>query len=156
MYNKPIIAFFDSSLRVIGFVVVDDEVKFEETIFCFKNQKNKIDEFVSSLNLRNPRLKKEVIGSDSISVGLEETTNKSEMITAVSEEFKMAGFFVKIVPDILKEILIFISSKYTLEQREKVLGDLTNLPLDTDEEALKELHDILLEVEVEKIANSLV
>jgi hypothetical protein len=144
MQKKQIIIIFNEKSEVIAFVELNPEISIEFTKNANENQISVLRNLVQSLSERMPRVRREVLEGDILSVNLE-TVKKSDSnyLSGILEEFKIAGFVAQIVPSVLKTLLIQVSEKLTQTQREAVLGEIVNFPHDIEEEALLEFQKII-------------
>jgi hypothetical protein len=146
MQKNQIIAVFNGNLEATAFVGLKPEIYLEVLSTKDADEVNGLKSLVLSLNTRMPKIRKESFDEGIISVDLEtvEPTSK-HYINGIAEELMMAGFMVKIVPEVIKPIVVYISEKMTKEKREKILGEIVNLPSDIEKEAVAELQNVLEE-----------
>lgn len=143
--NEKIIAIFDDDLKVIGHL--DHNLDLELTKYVSKDSENKLQQSMQYLEGHLPRIISENITAERLTLDLVSVPKDDDnFLSALEEELKLQGFKVKLMPKVLKPLLLWTSEKLTLEQREGVMGDLVNSPDDLDENAVNELQSILEEL----------
>jgi hypothetical protein len=144
--NKNIIAIFDNELRAVAFI--DDQLNTTIVGYLFKENEIKLVKLLQTLKTKNPKIRQEALNGHNINVSTKAVDRNDPLfLTAVTEELKVAGFIAKIIPEAIKSVLEYISFSFNRQQREKILPDLLNLPSDIEPEAMKELQNILLDVD---------
>lgn len=149
---KPafMIAIFDIDLKATAFLLVlpDQEISLEFLGSMNEENKTALSALVESFKVTPPRMKSEILNGSEITVGLQPIKPDSgDYLSAVAEELNIAGFAAKILPVVIKSLVIYYSIKLDRKQREVVLADLVNVPSDIDEEAVEQLKSILLDME---------
>ena len=145
MDNKQTIAIFADDLRVLAFLSLEPELKLDVVGYLHKKQKSSIVELIETLKTNLPAIRKENITEEGISVTSEFiSTEDTQFLEAVAEEVRAIGFIAKVVPETIKHILVYISVKLTSEERSKILGDLVNLSYEIEEDLVKELEAVFM------------
>lgn len=147
--NSTIIAIFEDHLRIVAFVT--SQLAIEIVGYLPKEKEMLLAKVINDLKINKPRVRVEEMNGDTLSVGLNSVDNNSpQFLVAICEELKIAGFNAKVIPEAIKDLLIYMTIKLTVDQREKVLPELINLPFDVEPEAINELQGILFEVDVKR------
>lgn len=149
MKTQKIIAVFNKEFQTIGFVSVGPEIVLEVTLNANLEQSTDLKKVVETLKTQSPRIRKEEFNKSGVMIDISEIKAENEnYITAVAEELKLAGFSAKTIPEILKPILLQISTALSEEQRKSIIGEVINLPNDIEEEAIVEIQKIIESMEI--------
>lgn len=145
--SKQLLAVFDKELRLVGFIGPMPELTLEVCTWVVPEHISIIEDLLRRIKINGARVMVEYESKKGIDVDIEKVfPSDFNYWMGVAEEFRMAGFSTAFVPLTIKQLLLFIHEKFTQEQREKVTGEIVNLPLDIEPEAVSELESIIKEL----------
>jgi uncharacterized small protein (DUF1192 family) len=150
MTSPLLIAIFDDDLKAAAFLSVlpGQEISLETIGNMNEKRITALNALIASFKNSPPRMKSEILNNSEITVGLQQINpGSSNYLPAIAEELNIAGFTAKILPAVLRPILIYYSLKLNRKQREAVLRYLANVSYDIEEQAVEQLKGLLLDME---------
>ncbi|MES3005097.1 MAG: hypothetical protein V4690_03235 [Patescibacteria group bacterium] len=131
-------------MKTIAFISLNPIISCELTSSVGLEESVLLRELVSNLSIGFPRIRHDALENDELFSNLDPvSTNSENYMLGVLEELKIVGFIAHIVPVVIKPILMQISLKLTEQQRNGIVGEVVNLPVDIEEETLVELQQII-------------
>ena len=127
MEPKRLLGIFNEELQIVAFIS-SGEKGVEVEIFD-DSEKGSIEQALAPLSQNNPDLKLTFITSEeSGALSREVEVGDRAYLDAIAEELSGEGWLCHIVGENAKDVLIMLSEpQITIEQREKVLGEIVNM-----------------------------
>jgi hypothetical protein len=106
-----------------------------------------LNNFINFFKNNYPRLPVESHSNSTHFVDLQVVDKDGkDFIYGLESELKRLGFRAKIISKKIKPLLIFITEKFTFDQRKMVIGELINLSADIDNNTVAEIQKIYQDI----------